>query len=156
MLSNTPYAHPGHALEAGWFLLQFASEDKELQKIAVDKFVELPYKRGWDSKHGGLFYFLDVDGLCPTQVSSPAPSLICSFYYVAATRKPSAPSAKKKKICFLGTAGVEHEAVVASLRGPDSLPDGLQTDQKAAAAGKILRGFPVHLQPRESAVEIIL
>lgn len=60
--------NPGHALEAGWFLLQFAGEDEELQKTAVDKFVELPYKRGWDAEHGGLFYFLDVDGRCPTQL----------------------------------------------------------------------------------------
>ncbi|KAI3357470.1 hypothetical protein L3Q82_015510 [Scortum barcoo] len=61
--------NPGHALEAGWFLLQFSAErgDEELQRTAVDKFVELPYQSGWDKEHGGLFYFLDVDGHCPTQ-----------------------------------------------------------------------------------------
>lgn len=64
-------ADPGHALEAGWFLLQFSAErgDGELQKTAIDKFVELPYQCGWDKEHGGLFYFLDVDGHCPTQVN---------------------------------------------------------------------------------------
>lgn len=66
MLTN---ANPGHALEAGWFLLQFGAGDEELQKTAIDKFVELPYQRGWDKEHGGLFYFLDVDGHCPTQVN---------------------------------------------------------------------------------------
>lgn len=64
-------ADSGHALEAGWFLLQFSAErgDEELQRTAIDKFVELPYQYGWDKEHGGLFYFLDVDGHCPTQVN---------------------------------------------------------------------------------------
>ncbi|XP_029995738.1 N-acylglucosamine 2-epimerase isoform X2 [Sphaeramia orbicularis] len=61
--------NPGHALEAGWFLLQYSTQwgDKELQKTAISKFVEVPYQSGWDKEHGGLFYFLDVDGNCPTQ-----------------------------------------------------------------------------------------
>lgn len=66
-------SHPdvGHALEAGWFLLQFSAErgDQKLQRTAMDKFLELPFKDGWDKDHGGLFYFLDVDKHCPTQVS---------------------------------------------------------------------------------------
>lgn len=63
-------ADSGHALEAGWFLLQYAAENDntEIQRIAIEKFVELPFKSGWDKDHGGLFYFLDVDGHCPTQV----------------------------------------------------------------------------------------
>ncbi|CAJ1055164.1 N-acylglucosamine 2-epimerase [Xyrichtys novacula] len=62
--------NPGHALEAGWFLLQFSAArgDKELQQTAINKFMELPYKAGWDTEHGGLLYFLDVDGHCPTQL----------------------------------------------------------------------------------------
>ncbi|XP_049608102.1 N-acylglucosamine 2-epimerase [Syngnathus scovelli] len=62
--------NPGHALEAGWFLLQYASQcgDQELQEKAINKFVELPFEYGWDKQHGGLFYFLDVDGHCPTQL----------------------------------------------------------------------------------------
>ncbi len=65
------HADSGHALEAGWFLLQFSAEhgDEELRKTAINKFVELPYEYGWDKEHGGLFYFLDVDGRCPTQVN---------------------------------------------------------------------------------------
>lgn len=62
--------NPGHALEAGWFLLQFSAAlgDEELQRTAINKFVELPYQYGWDKEHGGLFYFLDVEGHCPTQL----------------------------------------------------------------------------------------
>ncbi|XP_076132713.1 N-acylglucosamine 2-epimerase [Alosa pseudoharengus] len=62
--------NPGHALEAGWFLLQYAQErsDNQLQRTAVDKFMEVPFLSGWDKEHGGLFYFLDVDGHCPTQL----------------------------------------------------------------------------------------
>uniref|UniRef100_A0A1A8J1W5 N-acylglucosamine 2-epimerase n=3 Tax=Nothobranchius kuhntae TaxID=321403 RepID=A0A1A8J1W5_NOTKU len=62
--------NPGHALEAGWFLLQYAAErgDEQIQTTAIQKFVELPYESGWDKAHGGLFYFLDVDGHCPTQL----------------------------------------------------------------------------------------
>ncbi|XP_040049367.2 N-acylglucosamine 2-epimerase [Gasterosteus aculeatus] len=62
--------NPGHALEAGWFLLQLSAQqqDSELQRTAINKFVELPFQSGWDNGHGGLFYFLDVDGHCPTQL----------------------------------------------------------------------------------------
>lgn len=60
----------GHALEAGWFLLQYgkARGAAELQDVAVQKFMEVPFLTGWDKQHGGLFYFLDADGHCPTQV----------------------------------------------------------------------------------------
>ncbi|MBN3306714.1 RENBP epimerase, partial [Amia calva] len=65
-----PCACAGHALEAGWFLLQYAARhgDEGLKKTAVEKFVRLPFETGWDAAHGGLFYFQDVDGLCPTQL----------------------------------------------------------------------------------------
>lgn len=62
--------NPGHALEAGWFLLRYAHAkgDAQLQTIAVEKFMDVPFNTGWDTQHGGLFYFLDVDGHCPTQL----------------------------------------------------------------------------------------
>ncbi|KAF7651943.1 hypothetical protein LDENG_00103340 [Lucifuga dentata] len=62
--------NPGHALEAGWFLLQYGAQhaDEALLSTAINSFMELPYQRGWDKEHGGLFYFLDVDGHCPTQL----------------------------------------------------------------------------------------
>ncbi|CAL8268959.1 unnamed protein product [Boreogadus saida] len=62
--------NPGHALEAGWFLLQFCGThgDESLQLAAISKFIEPQFQRGWDKEHGGFFYFLDVDGHCPTQL----------------------------------------------------------------------------------------
>nr|XP_060619181.1 N-acylglucosamine 2-epimerase isoform X1 [Anolis sagrei ordinatus] len=62
--------NPGHALEAGWFLLRHAQrqQDSALQSQAVEKFIKQPFHSGWDPEHGGLFSFQDVDGLCPTQL----------------------------------------------------------------------------------------
>ncbi|XP_017260260.1 N-acylglucosamine 2-epimerase [Kryptolebias marmoratus] len=89
--------NPGHALEAGWFLLQFAAEtgNAEIQKTAVEKFVALPYASGWDTEHGGLFYFLDVDGHCPTQLEwsmklwwPHCEALVAFLMAYSQTRKP--------------------------------------------------------------------
>ncbi|XP_033825504.1 N-acylglucosamine 2-epimerase [Periophthalmus magnuspinnatus] len=62
--------NPGHALEAGWFLLQYTSQWglQDLQDTAIRSFIEGPFHSGWDPDHGGLFYFRDVDGHCPTQL----------------------------------------------------------------------------------------
>ncbi|XP_026909110.1 N-acylglucosamine 2-epimerase [Acinonyx jubatus] len=64
------HQNPGHALEAGWFLLRHAIRkgDPELRAHVIDKFLLLPFRSGWDPDHGGLFYFQDADGLCPTQL----------------------------------------------------------------------------------------
>ncbi|XP_073493869.1 N-acylglucosamine 2-epimerase isoform X2 [Phyllobates terribilis] len=64
------HQNPGHAIEAGWFLLRqaFMNNDRNLGKIAVEKFVLLTFESGWDQEHGGLFSFQDVDGHCPTQL----------------------------------------------------------------------------------------
>uniref|UniRef100_A0A8C3URM0 N-acylglucosamine 2-epimerase n=1 Tax=Catharus ustulatus TaxID=91951 RepID=A0A8C3URM0_CATUS len=62
--------NPGHALEGAWLLLQFCQRrgDAELGARAVTALLEGPLKWGWDPQHGGLFYFLDADGHCPTQL----------------------------------------------------------------------------------------
>ncbi|XP_072776331.1 N-acylglucosamine 2-epimerase isoform X2 [Taeniopygia guttata] len=62
--------NPGHALEAAWLLLEFSGRrgDADLGARAVAALVEGPLKWGWDPQHGGLFYFLDADGHCPTQL----------------------------------------------------------------------------------------
>ncbi|XP_055964690.1 N-acylglucosamine 2-epimerase [Sorex fumeus] len=62
--------NPGHALEAGWFLLEYARRkgDAALRVRVIEKFLWLPFCSGWDAEHGGLFYFQDADGLCPTQL----------------------------------------------------------------------------------------
>ncbi|XP_064430799.1 N-acylglucosamine 2-epimerase isoform X2 [Mirounga angustirostris] len=64
------HQNPGHALEAGWFLLRYAIRkgDPKLQAHVINKFLLLPFRSGWDPDHGGLFYFQDADGLCPTQL----------------------------------------------------------------------------------------
>nr|XP_021524521.1 N-acylglucosamine 2-epimerase isoform X2 [Aotus nancymaae] len=62
--------NPGHALEAGWFLLRhfIRKGDPELRAHVVDKLLLLPFHSGWDPDHGGLFYFQDADDFCPTQL----------------------------------------------------------------------------------------
>ncbi|ETE67394.1 N-acylglucosamine 2-epimerase [Ophiophagus hannah] len=62
--------NPGHAIEAGWFLLRCAMRqlNSGLQSQAVDKFMKQPFRSGWDPEHGGLFAFQDVDDFCPTQL----------------------------------------------------------------------------------------
>ena len=40
----------------------------DLKKLAVDNFITKPFQSGWDLDNGGLFSFLDVDGLSPTQL----------------------------------------------------------------------------------------
>ncbi|XP_053552039.1 N-acylglucosamine 2-epimerase [Bombina bombina] len=64
------HQNPGHAIEAGWFLLRHAMKhsDSELIQTAVEKFILLPFLSGWDQEYGGLFSFQDVDGHCPTQL----------------------------------------------------------------------------------------
>ena len=62
--------NPGHALEAGWFLLEYAEEtkDNKLRDVALEKFIKLPFETGWDKVNGGLLYFLDADGFSPIQL----------------------------------------------------------------------------------------
>jgi len=60
------YFVSGHAIEAGWFLLQYAhkymdfatAETSNLIQTALDM-INWSYETGWDKKYGGLFYFLD-------------------------------------------------------------------------------------------------
>src|SRR5690606_25434120 len=61
--------NPGHGLEAMWFIMDLATRrsDADLIKRAVDislKTVEF----GWDKEHGGIFYFMDVEGYPPQQL----------------------------------------------------------------------------------------
>ncbi len=61
--------NPGHAIEAGWFILEEARlrgnrPDYITLGCAV---VDCSWRRGWDTKHGGLLYFTDLDGKPPTE-----------------------------------------------------------------------------------------
>ncbi|MDX2270969.1 MAG: AGE family epimerase/isomerase [Cyanobacteriota bacterium] len=61
--------NPGHAIEAGWFLLAYAERNKHenLMKTAI-QMIEWSLNIGWDPDYGGLFYFLDREGYSPIQL----------------------------------------------------------------------------------------
>lgn len=94
-----PEPSPGHALEAGWFLLRYAIQrgDAKLRAHVIDKFLLLPFHSGWDPEHGGLFYFQDADGLCPTQVGMCPGLSLNHFTECGAQGDPSGPQAHVHK-----------------------------------------------------------
>ena len=61
--------NPGHAIETGWFLQHWAlkREDHDLSLTAAD-IIRWMFDKGWDSKHGGIFYFLDSENYSPVQL----------------------------------------------------------------------------------------
>jgi N-acylglucosamine 2-epimerase len=54
--------NPGHAIEAGWFLLHWADllNDDALSELA-SAIVRSSFDLGWDQEAGGLYYFLDAE-----------------------------------------------------------------------------------------------
>ena len=60
----------GHSIEAGWFLLDLAIKKNkpDLVQTAIQTFMINPFNYGWDKEHGGIYYFLDVDGWSPVQL----------------------------------------------------------------------------------------
>lgn len=55
--------NPGHALECAWFILREGAERKDRRLIELGTTILVwMWKRGWDSEHGGLFYFTDLHG----------------------------------------------------------------------------------------------
>ncbi len=61
--------NPGHAIEGMWFMMDLAARrgDENLMRKAVD-IVLNTLEVGWDKKHDGIFYFLDVKGHPPQQL----------------------------------------------------------------------------------------
>lgn len=61
--------NPGHAIEAGWFLLDFAEQtrDDATARRALSMIAD-SLDVGWDPEHGGLLYFLDARGYSPVQL----------------------------------------------------------------------------------------
>ena len=61
--------NPGHSIEASWFLLRQAMtlEDAELQATAIEM-LDWSFEAGWDTEHGGIYYFLDREGYSPTEL----------------------------------------------------------------------------------------
>lgn len=129
MFPPTLFFLQGHAIEAGWFLLRYAQRqhDSTLLSQTVEKFIKQPFHSGWDSEHGGLFAFQDVDGLCPTQVWALVPkTYTCRGFppipchHCLVQRSPVFPFLPPSS-----PARVENEALVAAHRGHDSFPDGV-------------------------------
>jgi N-acylglucosamine 2-epimerase len=55
--------NPGHTNEAMWFMMDLAVRNKD--KSLIDKCIDILLRstdNGWDKKHGGIFYFLDIKG----------------------------------------------------------------------------------------------
>ena len=66
---NSPEARlfcPGDSIEAAWFLLHALefSPDPEARQMCLDA-IEGSLELGWDREYGGLYYFMDVEGLPP-------------------------------------------------------------------------------------------
>ena len=61
--------NPGHAIECGWFLLSYAvkTNNAGLRQKALNM-IDWSFDLGWDTREGGLFYFLDRSGRSPTQL----------------------------------------------------------------------------------------
>ncbi len=64
--------NPGHAIEAGWFLLDYLErshnpEGSSLRTMALEM-IAGSLAVGWDEEYGGLFYFLDWQGYSPVQL----------------------------------------------------------------------------------------
>lgn len=59
--------NPGHTNESMWFMMDLAVRNNDSGMISrcIDILLRSTEK-GWDKKHGGIFYFLDIKGL-PTQ-----------------------------------------------------------------------------------------
>jgi len=59
--------NPGHTNESMWFMMDLGvrNNDKALIDRAIDILLRST-EAGWDKKHGGIFYFLDIKGH-PTQ-----------------------------------------------------------------------------------------
>eukprot|EP00054_Salpingoeca_dolichothecata_P017003 m.100914 g.100914 ORF g.100914 m.100914 type:complete len:306 (+) comp22259_c0_seq2:139-1056(+) len=65
----------GHAIEAGWFVLEFVrrfspKNSSELTTMALNM-IEWSYEIGWDDECGGIYYFLDREGHSPEQLEWP-------------------------------------------------------------------------------------
>ncbi len=64
--------NPGHAIEAGWCVLDRAriTGDERAARQAVE-LIDWSFQKGWDRELGGIFYFLDAGGFSPTQLEWP-------------------------------------------------------------------------------------
>ncbi|MGV3660369.1 MAG: AGE family epimerase/isomerase [Prosthecobacter sp.] len=55
--------NPGHALECAWFIMHEGRWRGEQSYVRLGlEILDCMWERGWDTEHGGLFYFRDVHG----------------------------------------------------------------------------------------------
>lgn len=61
--------NPGHAIEAMWFIMDLGVRlnDQALTAKATQVALKM-LEYGWDQKHGGIFYFMDLKGHPPQQL----------------------------------------------------------------------------------------
>ena len=86
--------NPGHAIETGWFLIEVGRRLRDSQVVADGvTMIDWMFEKGWDSAHGGLFYFLDAGGFSPTQLEWPMklwwPHCEAIYAFLAAWRETS-------------------------------------------------------------------
>ena len=61
--------NPGHAIEAMWFIMDLGKRFNDPALIEKAKDILLhTLEYGWDREHGGIFYFLDIQGHPPQQL----------------------------------------------------------------------------------------
>lgn len=63
------HMNPGHSIEAMWFMMDLGVKlgRRELIEKAVDIALKMA-EYGWDSKYGGIFYFMDLKGNPPQEL----------------------------------------------------------------------------------------
>ena len=55
------HINPGHGLESCWFILQFAERNQRMELVpVVAEIIKGILNSGWDTEHGGIFYFMDI------------------------------------------------------------------------------------------------
>ena len=61
--------NPGHAIETAWFIMEEGRhrKDMELVKRALP-ILDWSLEMGWDNKHGGILYYVDIEGRQPVQL----------------------------------------------------------------------------------------
>ena len=61
--------NPGHAIEAGWFLLRWSQLLNDLPLMDTGKnMIRNMFDLGWDNEFGGLYYFLDANNCPPAKL----------------------------------------------------------------------------------------
>lgn len=63
--------NPGHSIEVAWFILHLAKllHNEEMKVLAL-KVLEGSLEFGWDTKYGGIYYFMDIEGKPTLQLES--------------------------------------------------------------------------------------